>query len=259
MHGQVLGREARHRNKDFILGPGVNLARLPLYGRNFEYMGEDPFLASVLVVPQIKAIQKQGVAATIKHYALNTQELNRTGVNAKPDERTLREVYLPAFEAAVKQANVLGVMGAYNEYMGTNANQSKHLVRDILKDDWGFEGVLLTDWNVDINTYDAAMNGLDLEMGTDVPSYDQYFFAEPLKRQIEAGKIPMSVLDDKVRRLLRVQHRIGMYDQSRPAGERNSKFHQQTAKQIAAQGVVLLKNQVVDDKRALLNRTLERN
>lgn len=251
LHGKVLGREARHRNKDYILGPGVNLARLPTYGRNFEYMGEDPYLAATLVVPQIKAIQKQGVAATIKHYALNTQELNRTGVNAKPDERTLREVYLPAFEAAVKEANVLGIMGAYNEYMGTNANQSRYLVRDILKDQWGFEGVLLTDWNVDINTFDAAMAGLDLEMGTDVPSYDEYFFAKPLKAQIEAGKVPMAVLDDKVKRLLRVQYRIGMYDDNRPTGERNTQLHQLTAKQIAAQGVVLLKNDEVEGKKVL--------
>ncbi len=140
LHGQVLGAEARDRKKDFILGPGVNLARLPLYGRNFEYMGEDPILAAKLVVPQIKAIQENDVAATVKHYALNTQELNRTGVNAKPTERTLREVYLPAFEAAVKEAGVLGMMGSYNQYFGTNANQSKHLVMDILKEEWGISG-----------------------------------------------------------------------------------------------------------------------
>ncbi len=187
LHGQVLGAEARDREKDFILGPGVNLARLPLYGRNFEYMGEDPILVAKLVVPQIKAIQQNDVAATIKHYALNTQELNRTGVNAKPDERTLREVYLPAFEYAVKEADVLGIMGAYNEYYGTNANQSKHLVMDILKGEWGFNGVLLTDWNVDINTYEAAVNGLDLEMGTVVDSYDDYFLAKPFQKMIEAG------------------------------------------------------------------------
>lgn len=260
LHGLVLGREARDRNKDYILGPGVNLARLPVYGRNFEYMGEDPYLAATLVVPQIKTIQKQGVAATIKHYALNTQELNRTGVNAKPDERTLREVYLPAFEAAVKEANVLGIMGAYNEYMGTNANQSRYLVNDILKEQWGFEGVLLTDWNVDINTFDAAMAGLDLEMGTDVPSYDQYYFAQPLKQQIIAGKIPMAVLDDKVRRFLRVQYKAGMYDKKRPKGERNTERHQQIAKQIAAQGVVLLKNEKVDQQKVLpLNKQALRN
>lgn len=245
LHGKVLGAEARERKKDFILGPGVNLARLPLYGRNFEYMGEDPILAAKLVVPQIKAIQENDVAATIKHYALNTQELNRTGVNAKPDERTLREVYLPAFEAAVKEADVLGMMGSYNEYYGTNANQSKHLVMDILKGEWGYQGVLLTDWNVDINTHDAAMYGLDLEMGTDVPTYDDYFLAQPLLKEIKAGNIPVSVLDDKVRRILRVQYSIGMYDDSRLPGQRNTKEHQLAARKIAAEGVVLLKNEVV--------------
>jgi beta-glucosidase len=243
LHGQVLGSEARHRQKDFILGPGVNLARLPLYGRNFEYMGEDPILAAKLAVPQIKAIQSNNVAATIKHYALNTQELNRTGVNAKPDERTLREVYLPAFEYAVKEANVLGIMGAYNEYYGSNANQSKHLVMDILKGEWGFKGVLLTDWNVDINTYDAAMNGLDLEMGTEVDGYDNYYLAKPLQQMIENGKVPVAVLDDKVRRILRTQHTIGMYDKNRAMGERNTKKHQQAAKEIASAGIVLLKNE----------------
>lgn len=246
MHGQVLGAEARERKKDFILGPGVNLARLPLYGRNFEYMGEDPILAAKLVVPQIKAIQDNDVAATVKHYALNTQELNRTGVNAKPSERTLREVYLPAFEAAVKEGGVLGMMGSYNEYFGTNANQSKHLVMDILKGEWGYKGVLLTDWNVDINTYDAAMNGLDLEMGTKVEDYQDYFFANPFLAMIKEGKIPESIVDDKASRLLRVQHAIGMYDVNRRKGARNTKEHQAAARKIAAEGVVLLKNEIVD-------------
>lgn len=251
LHGNVLGSEARHRAKDFILGPGVNLARLPLYGRNFEYMGEDPILAAKLAVPQIKAIQKHDVAATIKHYALNTQELNRTGVNAKPDERTLREVYLPAFEAAVKEADVLGMMGSYNEYYGTNANQSKHLVMDILKGEWGFKGVLLTDWNVDINTYDAAINGLDLEMGTDVANYSDYFLADPLYKMIQSGKVPEAALDDKVRRILRVQYTIGMTDENRKLGERNTKQHQLDARKIAADGVVLLKNDKVNNQAIL--------
>ncbi|WP_394173624.1 glycoside hydrolase family 3 C-terminal domain-containing protein [Thalassotalea litorea] len=243
LHGNVLGAEARERGKDIILGPGINLARLPLYGRNFEYMGEDPFLAASLVVPEVKAIQSHDVAANAKHYALNTQELNRIGVNAKPDERTLREVYLPAFEAAVKEGGVYSIMGAYNEFRGTNANQSKHLVMDILKGEWGFDGVLLTDWNVDINTYDAAVNGLDLEMGTNVDSYDDYFLAKPFQNMIEEGKIDESVLDDKVRRVLRLMQRVGLFDDNRLAGSRNTKEHQQAARTIGANGVVLLKNQ----------------
>jgi beta-glucosidase len=251
LHGQVLGAEARDRKKDFILGPGVNLARLPLYGRNFEYMGEDPILAAKLVVPQIQAIQANDVAATVKHYALNTQELNRTGVNAKPDERTLREVYLPAFEAAVKEGGVLGMMGAYNEYFGTNANQSKHLVMDILKGEWGYQGVLLTDWHVDINTYDAAINGLDLEMGTQVDDYQDYFLAKPFLEMIKTGKIPESIADEKARRILRVQHTIGMYDENRLPGSRNTPEHQAAALKIAAEGVVLLKNDAVGENAVL--------
>lgn len=242
LHGTILGREARDRKKDFILGPGVNLGRLPLYGRNFEYMGEDPILAAKLVVPEIKAIQAQDVAATVKHYALNTQELNREKVNAKPDERTLREVYLPAFEAAVKEGNVYGVMGAYNQYFGTNANQSEHLVKDILKGEWGFKGVLLTDWHVDINTFDAAMNGLDLEMGTKVESYDDYFLAKPFLTLIENGDISEEVLNEKVRRILGVQFNINMKNPERNKGERNTLEHQQKAKKIASSGIVLLKN-----------------
>ncbi|MBY5991379.1 beta-glucosidase H [Ferrimonas balearica] len=245
LHGSVLGSEARERGKDVILGPGVNLARLPLYGRNFEYMGEDPYLAATLVVPAVQAIQANDVAASVKHYALNTQELNRTGVNAKPDERTLREVYLPAFEAAVKAGGTHTIMGAYNEVHGTNANQSRHLVMDILKGEWGYQGVLLTDWNVDINTYDAAMNGLDIEMGTDVEHYDDYFLAQPLKAMIEEGRVPISVLDDKVRRVLRVQHSIGMMDPNRRSGERNTEAHQTAARAIIREGIVLLKNEAV--------------
>lgn len=243
LHGTVLGREARHRNKDIILGPGVNLARLPLYGRNFEYFGEDPFLAARMVVPEIRAIQAQDVAACVKHYALNSQELNRTGVDARPDERTLREVYLPAFEAAVKEGGVYSVMGAYNRVHGANANQSPLLVKQILKGEWQFDGVLMTDWNVDINTREAALNGLDLEMGTEKVDYEDYFFARPLRDAVKKGEIPLSVLDDKVRRILRLQLRVGMMDPQRQTGARNTAEHRAAALSIAEQGVVLLKNE----------------
>ncbi|ANW95497.1 glycosyl hydrolase [Wenyingzhuangia fucanilytica] len=249
-HGMVLGSEARERKKDVILGPGVNMARNPIYGRNFEYMGEDPYLAAQLVVNEIKAIQSNDVAACVKHYALNTQELNRHGVNAIPDERTLREMYLPAFEAAIKKGKVWTVMGAYNEYYGTNCNQSHHLVMDILKGEWGFKGLLMTDWDCDINTYDAAMNGLDIEMGTRAPSYDEYFLANPFLEQLKSGKIPVSVLDDKVRRILRTQISIGMMDENRLPGERNTNRNRNYAKEIIEQGIVLLKN---DDKLLPLN------
>ncbi len=242
LHGSVLGAEARDRGKDVILGPGVNLARNPLYGRNFEYLGEDPYLASIMVVPEIIAIQNNDVAACVKHYALNTQELNRTGVNAQPDERTLREIYLPAFEAAVKEGGVLTMMGAYNEFRGTNCNQSKHLVRTILKDQWRYKGLLMTDWDCDINTMDAAFNGLDIEMGTRADSYDDYYLADPLLKAIQAGTIPVEILDDKVRRILRVQASIGMYSKDRKPGARGTPQQHDAARTIIEQGVVLLKN-----------------
>jgi len=242
LHGSVLGAEARHRGKDIILGPGVNIARLPTYGRNFEYFGEDPFLAASMVVPQVQSIQENDVAACVKHYVLNSQELNRWNVDARPDERTLREVYLPAFEAAVKEGGALSLMGAYNRVYGTNANQSKRLVQEILKEEWGFDGVLLTDWHVDINTYDAAMNGLDLEMGTKVDDYEDYFFARPLLKMVKKGKIPESIVDDKVRRILRLQLRVGMMDPQRKSGARDTEAHHQAAQSIIEQGIVLLKN-----------------
>ena len=242
LHGSVLGAEARERGKDVILGPGCNLARNPLYGRNFEYLGEDPFLASKLMVPEIRAIQANDVAACAKHYALNTQELNRQGVNAQPDERTLREVYLPAFEAAVKEGGVLTIMGAYNEFRGTNCNQSKHLVMDILKSEWGYQGLVMTDWDCDINTLDAALNGLDIEMGTRKPSYDEYYLAKPFLKMIQDGTIPESALDDKVRRILRVQLSIGMMDKNRKPGARGTDTHHQHAQTIIENGIVLLKN-----------------
>lgn len=242
-HGMVLGSEARERKKEVILGPGVNMARNPLYGRNFEYMGEDAYLATKLVVPEIIAIQSNDVAACVKHYALNEQEWNRHHVNALPSDRTLRELYLPPFEAAVKEAGVYTFMGAYNQYYGTNCNQSKKLVMDILKGEWGYKGLLMTDWDCDINTYDAAINGLDIEMGTRAKTYDDYFLANPFKEQLKSGKIPMSILDDKVRRILRVQHHIGMMDANRLPGERNTERNRKYAKEIIEQGIVLLKNE----------------
>ncbi len=243
LHGSVLGAEARERGKDVILGPGCNLARNPLYGRNFEYFGEDPFLAATLIVPEIRAIQANDVAACAKHYALNTQELNRHGVNAQPDERTLREIYLPAFEAAVKEGGVWTIMGAYNEFRGTNCNQSKHLVMDILKGEWGYRGLLVTDWDCDINTRDAAVKGLDIEMGTRKPSYNEYYLADPFLKLLHDGSIPESVLDDKVRRILRVQLSIGMMDKDRNPGARGTQEHHDHARKIIENGVVLLKNE----------------
>ncbi|QZT37562.1 glycoside hydrolase family 3 C-terminal domain-containing protein [Halosquirtibacter xylanolyticus] len=245
LHGRVLGLEARDRGKDIILGPGVNILRNPTCGRNFEYMGEDPLLASSIVVPEVIAIQKCGTAACVKHFALNSQELNRHGVNAIPNERTLREIYLPAFKAAVNEGEVYSIMGAYNEFRGTNCCQSKHLVKEILKEEWGFRGVLMTDWNCDINTKSAAVNGLDLEMGTNVKSYDDYFLATPFLNKVKSGEIDEEVLNDKVRRILRLQLAIGMMDSIRVQGVRNTPLHQEIAQRITEEAVVLLKNKDV--------------
>ncbi len=254
-HGEVLGSESRHRRKDIILGPGVNMARLPINGRTFEYMGEDPYLAATLVVPEIQGIQSKDVAACVKHYALNTQEKNRRKWNANPDERTLREIYLPAFEAAVKEGGVYSVMGSYNSIRGEQASQNKHLI-DILKKEWGFDGVLMTDWNVLINDFDAANNGLDLEMGTNAPSYDEFKMARALRDHVRAGRIPLSVLNDKVRRMLRLQFRIGMMDEYRMGGQRNTKAHHQVTYDITAGATVLLKN---DDNFLPLNKKQIKN
>tara|TARA_A100001015_G_scaffold199945_1_gene223254 strand:+ start:524 stop:3022 length:2499 start_codon:yes stop_codon:yes gene_type:complete len=250
LHGSVLGSEARERKKDIILGPGVNMVRTPICGRNFEYCGEDPYLAGKIAASEIRAIQKNDVAACLKHFSLNLQELNRKGVDMRPDERTLRELYLPAFEIAVKEGGTWSVMGAYNEYMGENCSQSRHLLTDILKGEWKFDGTVITDWNVDIKTKDAALNGLDIEMGTKKP-YHEYFLADPFLAQLKSGEISTDVLDGMARRILRMQLRMGMQDGHRKLGERNTEKHQQIARTIAEETVVLLKN---DKKQLPLNQ-----
>ncbi|MBN2189819.1 MAG: glycoside hydrolase family 3 C-terminal domain-containing protein [Candidatus Aureabacteria bacterium] len=240
-HGTVLGSEARHRKKDIILGPGINIIRTPVCGRNFEYYSEDPYLISKIVVPEIKAIQEQDVSACVKHYALNNQELNRGGVSVEVDKRTLREIYLPGFEAAVKEGGVLTVMGAYNSFRGQNCCQNRYLVQEVLKDEWKFKGVLITDWGANIDTLNAARNGTDIEMGTGA-NYDNYYLARPFLKAIDDGKVPESALDDKVRRILRVMILSGMMDSGRKEGERNTEGHRKMAREIAEEAVVLLKN-----------------
>ncbi len=235
LHGRVLGSEARNRGKDVILGPGINIIRIPTCGRNFEYYSEDPFLTSRMVVPEVRSIQEQGVSACVKHYIANSQELNRFNFNAIIDERTLREIYLPGYEAAVKEGGVLTVMGAYNSFRGVNCCQNKHLL-DILKKEWGFQGIVVTDWGARITYKLAAENGLDVEM----PSASR--FGKPLLKAIKEGKIDVSVLDDKVRRILRVLLKIGAFDKNRSQGARNTKEHRHMAKVIAEEAMVLLKN-----------------
>ncbi len=240
--GEVLGAEARHRGKDMILGPGINIIRTPICGRNFEYYGEDPCHIAKMVVPAVQGIQSQQVAACVKHYAANNQELNRQGVDARMDERTLREIYLPGFEAAVVHGNCLAVMGAYNKLRGQYCSHHEYLVNGILKGEWNFEGCFLSDWAAVADTIEAARFGLDLEMGTDKP-YDDYYLARAFREAIERGELDEALVNDKARRNLRVMFRIGMFDSNRKAGERNTAKHQQIALEIAREAIVLLKNE----------------
>lgn len=241
LFGETLGAEARHRNKDIILGPGINIVRTPLCGRNFEYFGEDPYHIGRMAAEVVHGIQNNDVAACVKHYALNNQEWNRGWVNAVVDERTLREIYLPAFEETVR-AGALTFMGAYNRFRGQFCCENKVLVNDILKGEWGFDGVYLSDWGGVHSTRDSALNGLDIEMGTS-DTYEDFFFARPLREAVERGEVPESVVDDKVRRVLRVLARIGALDPAtRKIGSRNTAAHQRAVRDIAAEAMVLLKN-----------------
>lgn len=241
LFGEVLGAEARNRGKDIILGPGINIIRHPLCGRNFEYFSEDPQQIALMVVPVIQGIQSQDVAACIKHYAANSQELNREAVDAQMDERTLREIYLPGFKAAVVEGQVLTVMGAYNRFRGRHCCHHEYLVNTILKGEWAFKGSYLSDWGGTHDTLEAARHGLDLEMGTP-GSYDEYFLGRPFREAIERGELDEALVDDKARRNLRVMFRTGMMGGHRKPGERNTYKHQQAALAIAREAIVLLKN-----------------
>jgi len=240
--GHVLGSEARKRKKDIILGPGINIVRTPLCGRNFEYYGEDPYQISKMVVPAIKAIQEEDVAADIKHYALNNQELNRHGTDVEVEERPLREIYLRGFEAAVKDGEVLTLMGSYNLIRGQHGCHHEYLLNKILKKEWGFQGLVVSDWDGTYDTTEAALYGLDIEMGTGKSSYKEYYLAKPFQKKIEDGEISESVVDDKVRRILRVMFAIGMFDKNRKPGAINTLEHQTVALKTAEEAVVLLKN-----------------
>ncbi|MCD7978536.1 MAG: glycoside hydrolase family 3 C-terminal domain-containing protein [Tannerellaceae bacterium] len=243
--GEVLGEEARAREKDVLLGPGVNIIRSPLNGRNFEYISEDPFLSARLAVPYIQGLQSRDVAASVKHYALNNQETERTTIDVYASERALREIYLPAFKAAVEEGGALTVMAAYNKFRGEWCAENTYLVRDILKGEYGFDGVYLTDWNAAHSTVKSALAGLDLEMGTDIANYDDWYFANPLIEAVERGEIPESLVDEKVANILRVMIRTNVLDPKKRfnQGSINTPEHQQEAYQTAVEAVVLLKNE----------------
>ena len=240
--GEAIGQEARARGKDIMLGPGVNILRTPLCGRNFEYLGEDPFLAARMCVGYIRGEQSQDVSSCVKHFALNNQEFKRGSINVEVDERALREIYLPAFQAAVQDAGVWCVMGAYNQFRGQHCCHNDYLLNQILKGEWGFSGLVMSDWDGTHDTRQAALNGLDLEMGTDKP-YDHFFLAQPYLNLLQQGGLPLAGLDEKVRRNLRVMVATHVLDAGRKAGSLNTAAHQAVARQVAEEGVVLLKNE----------------
>ena len=245
-HGETLGAEMRERGVDELLGPGVNIARTPLNGRNWEYLGEDPFLAARMCVPMIKGVQSYDVAATVKHFCLNDQEWNRNNVDTHCDLRTLNEIYLPAFRAAVKEAGVLCVMSSYNKIDGLWASENKYNQVGILRDRWGFKGLIETDWGGQHSTDFAANSGGGVEMhwGQGIQFFcnpkGQKF---PLAEAVKAGKVPAATVDDMALRVLYVMAKTGfLTDAPRKAGERNTPKHQKVARQEGADSIVLLKN-----------------
>lgn len=259
IYGKAIGEEARYRKKDVLLGPGVNIYRTPLNGRNFEYMGEDPYLASIMVVPYIREVQKNGVATCVKHYALNNQELWRGHIDVDLSERALHEIYLPAFKAAVIEGGAWSIMGAYNKFRGEHCCHNDLLLNKILKKDWNFDGCVITDWGGAHDTREAALNGLDLEMGTFTDGlvaeskfpYDYYHLANPYLKGLKEGAYPLSTIDDKASRILRLIFRTVM-NKNRPWGSFASEEHFDVARTIGEEGIVLLKNSPVTKKTSAL-------
>lgn len=250
LYGNALSEEFAFRGKDILLGPGVNMARLPLNGRAFEYMGEDPYLAGEMVVPYIKAAQANGVACCIKHFFLNNQEVDRFAVNVNVSERAVNEIYLPAFKKAVEEAHVWSVMGSYNLWQGVHCCHNDSLLNGILKRQWGFDGVVVSDWGGTTDTWQAATGGLDIEMGSFTDgkikesefTYDDYYMARPLETLIKEGQLDVSYLDDKVRRVLRTMFRTCM-NPDKAIGKQCSQDHYEVCQAIGEEGITLLRNE----------------
>lgn len=248
-YGVAIGEEARYRRKDILLGPGVNIYRTPMNGRNFEYMGEDPYLASQMVVPYIQGVQQNGVSACVKHFALNNQEQWRGNINVNVSDRALYEIYLPAFKAAIEEGHAWSIMGSYNQFRGQHCCENDLLLNKILKGEWKFDGAVVTDWGGAHDTKEAALNGLDIEMGSYTNGlsskaafgYEDYYLARPFLNLLKKGEIPVSVVDDKARRVLRLIFRTAM-SPDRPYGRFVCPAHSETALKIAEEGIVLLKN-----------------
>ena len=249
LYGNALSEEFAFRDKDILLGPGVNMARLPLNGRAFEYMGEDPYLAGEMVVPYIKAAQANGVACCLKHFFLNNQEVDRFAVNVNASERAINEIYLPAFKKAVEEAHVWSIMGSYNMWQGIHCCNNDSLLNGILKRQWGFDGAVVSDWGGTTDTWQAATGGLDIEMGSYTDgktreseyTYDDYYMARPMETLIKEGKLDVSYLDDKVRRVLRTMFRTCM-NPDKVIGKQCSEDHYEACQAIGEEGITLLRN-----------------
>ncbi|KAA3634913.1 MAG: glycosyl hydrolase, partial [Bacteroidetes bacterium] len=250
--GKVLGSEANFRGKDIILGPGLNIIRSPLNGRNFEYLTEDPYLNAQMVVGYVKGVQDQGIAACAKHYIANTLEYQRDMVNVEMSDRALREIYLPGYKAAVQEGGVLSIMSAYNKLRGDYCSHSAFLLDEILKGEYGFEGLVMSDWNAVKTTMGAVNVGLDIEMGTDLEmmrrkvevDFSKFHLGDTVVTLVQNGTVDESVIDKKVRRILRVMFKIHKFGE-RPAGAHNTEEHQAIARNIAEEAIVLMKNEAL--------------
>lgn len=248
-YGISIGEEAKYRRKNVLLGPGVNIYRSPLNGRNFEYMGEDPYLAGKMSAQYVRGVQSNGVAACVKHYALNNQESHRHTVDVHVDDRALYEIYLPAFKAAVQEGGAWAIMGSYNLYKNQHCCHNQYLLNDILKGEWGFDGAVISDWGGVEVTSEAISNGLDLEYGTWTDGltegksnvYDTYHLALPYLELLRSGKADVKTLDEKVRRVLRLQMRTNL-GANHSTGRFVCPEHSAVARRIGDDGIVLLKN-----------------
>lgn len=250
LYGNALSEEFAFRGKDILLGPGVNMARMPLNGRAFEYMGEDPYLAGEMVVPYIKAAQANGVACCLKHFFMNNQEVDRFAANVNASERAINEIYLPAFKKAVEEAHVWSIMGSYNLWQNIHCCNNDSLLNGILKRQWGFDGAVISDWGGTTDTWQAATGGLDIEMGSYTDgktkeseyTYDDYYMARPLETLIKEGKLDVSYLDDKVRRVLRTMFHTCM-NPDKVIGKQCSEDHYDACQAIGEEGITLLRNE----------------
>jgi beta-glucosidase len=244
--GIVLGQESKARGKHIQLAPGLNIIRTPLGGRNWEYYSEDPYLVSRIVVPEVEGIQSAGVAACLKHFALNNQEQDRGTIDVNVNERTLREIYLPGFEAGIIEGGALSVMGAYNKFRGQHATHNEYLLQDILKGEWGFKGLVMSDWGACHSTLEAALCGLDIEMGTH-QKLEESYLAGPLINEVKRGKVDIKFIDEKISRILYVMQKLNIING--PKFDTTGMFNKlatperiAVAKKVAEESITLLKN-----------------